>query len=392
MKIFMFGQGDYLNRGCEAIIRSTIGILNRVGEDLDITIASKNYNTDKKYKVKKVNKIISHVKLKKYSIDWFVYIILNKVFKKKVDSHMWTERNAIKECLINDISLSIGGDNYCYGKPFGFFGFDKGVKKHDKPLVFWGCSIAEKIDDYELIEDLSRFDLITARESITYNALIEAGIDKNTKLYPDPAFTLEKEEVKLEINIENGHFIGINVSPLIQNMENESNITYKNYRSLIKYIINNTYMSVLLIPHVFCKTSYDLNPLTQLYSEFRLTGRVFLIDIEYNCMQLKHIISKCRFFIAARTHASIAAYSTCVPTLVVGYSVKARGIARDIFGIEEGYLLPVQQLKDENQLTKAFIDIMEKEDEIKTHLGNFMPSYIEKAWQAGEEVKKLLEN
>ncbi len=53
-----------------------------------------------------------------------------------------------------------------------------------------------------------------------------------------------------------------------------------------------------------------------------------------------------------RTHATIAAYSTGVPTLVVGYSVKARGIARDLFGTEDGYVLPVQQLKESDELTK----------------------------------------
>ena len=62
-----------------------------------------------------------------------------------------------------------------------------------------------------------------------------------------------------------------------------------------------------------------------------------------NCMEIKGIISKCRFFIGARTHSTIAAYSTCVPTLAVGYSIKARGIARDIFGTEDNYVVPVQK-------------------------------------------------
>lgn len=44
------------------------------------------------------------------------------------------------------------------------------------------------------------------------------------------------------------------------------------------------------------------------------------------CGDLKGYISRCRFLVAARTHASIAAYSTGVPALVAGYSVKARGL------------------------------------------------------------------
>jgi polysaccharide pyruvyl transferase WcaK-like protein len=108
-------------------------------------------------------------------------------------------------------------------------------------------------------------------------------------------------------------------------------------------------------------------------------------------MELKGFISRCRFFVGARTHATIAAYSTCVPTLVVGYSVKARGIAKDIFGSEENMVIPVQSLEHEDDLVNAFKYIQENEESIRKHLQDFMPSYIEKAWQAGEEVKKLIE-
>jgi polysaccharide pyruvyl transferase WcaK-like protein len=109
-------------------------------------------------------------------------------------------------------------------------------------------------------------------------------------------------------------------------------------------------------------------------------------------MQLKYIISQCQFFVGARTHATIAAYSTCVPTLAVGYSVKARGIARDIFGTEKNYVIPIQSLEHENDLVDAFKYIQKNKEGIRKYLQDFMPSYIKKAWQAGEEVKKLMEN
>jgi colanic acid/amylovoran biosynthesis protein len=41
-------------------------------------------------------------------------------------------------------------------------------------------------------------------------------------------------------------------------------------------------------------------------------------------------------------------------------------------------------------LIRAFQWLCDHENEIRTHLQNFMPSYIEKAWQAGEEVRKLI--
>ena len=106
--------------------------------------------------------------------------------------------------------------------------------------------------------------------------------------------------------------------------------------------------------------------LPEYYKEYEKTGRVVFFE-DHNCMELKGIISKCRFFVGARTHSTIAAYSMGIPTLVVGYSVKARGIARDLFGGEEGYVLPVQKLT-RDKLISAFKNIMIKEKEIQKKL------------------------
>lgn len=78
----------------------------------------------------------------------------------------------------------------------------------------------------------------------------------------------------------------------------------------------------------------------------------------------------------------IAAYSTGVPTLVMGYSVKARGIARDLFGTEEGYVLPVQSLRRPEELTEAFRGLLDKGDEIRTYMAKILPEYIERAMSA----------
>ena len=103
--------------------------------------------------------------------------------------------------------------------------------------------------------------------------------------------------------------------------------------------------------------------------------------------ELKYIISKCRIFVGARTHATIAAYSMAVPTLVVGYSVKAQGIARDLFGTTENYVLSVQELSHKENLMHAFQWIKKHEVEIRSHLIAYIPKYIAK----GENIKAILE-
>ena len=117
-------------------------------------------------------------------------------------------------------------------------------------------------------------------------------------------------------------------------------------------------------------------------------GRVIVIE-DANAETLKGVISRCRFFIGARTHATIAAYSTCVPTLVVGYSVKAKGIAKDLFGTYENYVMPVQSLANGDELNGAFDWLMAQEDAIRSHLQTIMSDYIRRAYAAADEVKKI---
>ena len=62
----------------------------------------------------------------------------------------------------------------------------------------------------------------------------------------------------------------------------------------------------------------------------------------------------CSFFVGARTHSTIAAYSSGVPTLVIGYSVKSRGIATDLFGTYENYVLPVQEISEPDAMIRAY--------------------------------------
>ncbi|CUP26031.1 Polysaccharide pyruvyl transferase [Catenibacterium mitsuokai] len=108
-----------------------------------------------------------------------------------------------------------------------------------------------------------------------------------------------------------------------------------------------------------------------------------------NCKKLKYIISKCRFFIGARTHSTIAAYSTCVPTLVVGYSIKSIGIARDLFGTDKNYVLSVQNIDDENELVNNFNYFLDNETLIKETLEKQIPNYVLKAKKAKEVINKL---
>ncbi|HOQ38039.1 MAG: polysaccharide pyruvyl transferase family protein [Dethiobacteria bacterium] len=385
--LVLYMHGGSQNRGCEAIVRSTCQIINRT--KANIYLFSNRPEEDLKSKINFICEVKSYCTYKRYSLEH----LLGALTRRLTGNFYFYYKNLVHNCDSETIALSIGGDNYCYdGYPKVLASLNKMLKKRGAKTVLWGCSInPDVLLDRYVVSDLKKYDLITCRDSITYDALLEKGINNNTHLFPDPAFILEKVNLSLPDGFVKDNTVGLNISPLIMKLESKPNIALKNYANLIKYIICNTDMQIALIPHVTRENDNDLVPLTMLYEQFKQTGRVILFGDHYNCMELKGFISRCRIFVGARTHATIAAYSTCVPTLAVGYSVKATGIARDIFGSEERMVISVQELEHENDLLNAFKYIQENEDTIRKHLQNFMPSYKEKSWQAGEKIKELIE-
>ncbi|MBQ8049666.1 MAG: polysaccharide pyruvyl transferase family protein [Oscillospiraceae bacterium] len=384
MRLFLYAHGGSSNHGCEAIVRTTASIF----DGSDIELYSYRISDDYAYGLDAVCQITDPktVRPNKTSLAFLRAYLALKLKGDHLALDLHHERCVLSQRSKNSIALSVGGDNYCCSSAGKYMDHRALLERLGVKTVLWGCSVEPDMIDREMRKDLSRYDLITARESITYEAL--KRLNPNTILVPDPAFTLSCGRGRRPDGSGMRGYIGINVSPLVQELEQSNNITIENYRSLISHILDQTDRDVMLIPHVVWEGNDDRIPLGRLYEEFKDTGRIFLVE-DQNCMQLKDIISGCEFFVGARTHATIAAYSTCVPTLVVGYSVKARGIARDLFGSEEGYVLPVQQLKEKEDLTNAFKSLYSRKDEIRKHLTDMMPGYIRGIDAAREAVQKL---
>ncbi len=376
------------NHGCEAIAVCTYNILKKYVPDSRTELLTKYPllsefgGGGKVYDIYDKITVFPLPSLKKYSFSWFKYQI-SKLKKQDKAVEILSDEIINNDGEIferNDIFISIGGDNYCYGRPASFYAVNKAVHKKQKKSILYGCSIEPKAIDEEMKSDLRQYDKIVVRESLTFNALKENGID-NAVLYPDPAFTLEP----IDSGIKLTNTIGINISPMIYSYSDNESVVFDSFVNLIKYILNNTDCNIALIPHVTAKTTNDLDSLNEIKNVFAKEERISLIA-DTDCQRLKDIISQCRIFIGARTHATIAAYSSCVPTLVCGYSVKAKGIAKDLFGTYKNYVLPVQDLKENNNLTEAFKYISANENDIRNTLKNIMPDYIERAWLSGKEL------
>lgn len=383
-RLIMYPHGGSGNHGCEAIIRGTLKILNFFDEKY---LFSSSVEEDEQWEIDKICKICKQTEpIKKASLGYFMAVIKRYVFKN-MESYDRVAYRKIFSLAKGSVALSIGGDNYCYGVPKHIYFMNKYIYKQNAKLVLWGCSVEPTAIDREMAEDLRKYQLIVARESITYHALKD--VNSNTILCPDPAFFLDRINLPLPKNFIENNMVGINISPLIIKKEKTKGITLENYFQLIDYILDNTKMGITLIPHVCWQYNDDRKPLNILYERYKDTGRVVILD-EHNCMEMKGFIARCRFFVGARTHATIAAYSSCVPTLVVGYSVKARGIARDLFGTEENYVCPVQSLSRSDELIDHFKWVLDREKEIRSHLEATIPEYCKRISLAVEGVRKLV--
>ncbi len=382
--IILYMHAGSGNHGCEAIANSTVKLIAEmrkqrgISTDLPVIIATNSVEEDRKYSLGNLEKkglctLVEDRHIDKKFIAHVLYYVYRKLTgdKESFLRYRFADVFKVYKDKVKDISydtslkplaISIGGDNYCYPELVSdLILAHKVFRKKGFETILWGCSIEpDSLKNPGLIGDLAAYSRIYARESITYNALLNAGfsVDKLV-LRKDPAFELETSKVPDIKGFERGRTVGINLSPMVQEREKSSGITMENYRNFIQYILDNTDNSVALIPHVVWPNSDDRKPLSELYAEFKDTERVVLIK-DLPAQELKGYIASCSFFVGARTHSTIAAYSSGVPTLVIGYSVKSRGIATDLFGTYENYCLPVQELSSPDSLIKGYKWITEQ--------------------------------
>ena len=386
MKLLLFFHSGSKNRGCEAIIYSAIPILRKQFPNDIINLASLDYKSDVNYMAIDHIYDVAPIEINKYSFNWFLSALHVKA--KKDETFMLRKQHSKILNLINshDVFLSVGGDNYCYGEQPWIYEIDKKIKQAGKKLILWGASIGEEDLSEIKIADLKSFDLILARESLTLEILKKNGI-KNVALCADGAFTMDKEELPFPKGWQEGNTIGFNYSPLVYKRNAASAQAAKD---LLKHILDTTEFMICLVPHVMINGNNDYETLLEFYNEFEASGRVLLLPNDLNAIQYKGYIARMRLFIGARTHATIAAYSNFVPTMVLGYSVKSKGISKDIFDYER-LVLGIDEISDANKLIEKFEELKKDENEIREILKKKIPFIQQMAFKSGELLKEYLQ-
>jgi len=388
------GNGSLYNRGCEAILRSTVAMLREEFGPCQFVNAPGPIEHPPEYD--DMDPDIKHVfrtPIKRWSRRWFIHQFQRRLLRRTSQAF----EPYLPEALA---TLAIGGDNYSldYGIPWSFFNANETTLRSGKPLVLWGASVGPfskepKFEKYAA-RALKKVTLICARESETVSYLASLGIEDNVRAVADPAFLLEPDRVTDDqrlLGVLEQPCLGVNLSPLLGRYTRQGSCWKDFAAKCVKALLDSIDMPVVLIPHVMRGQFNDDYAFMEQIRE-QLNGyadRIVLVDRHYNACHLKWIISKVRAFIGARTHATIAALSTHVPAISIGYSVKARGINKDIFGNCD-WLVSLADLHEE-QLTEKTRLLLNKAAQIRVYLSENMPSYKDKARSAARYLREVVE-
>jgi polysaccharide pyruvyl transferase WcaK-like protein len=199
----------------------------------------------------------------------------------------------------------------------------------------------------------------------------------------DTAFLLpaQKLEERFVLPDTRKDTVGINISPLPGYLKDRrvDRGTIDEMARFIERLTGETGYAVLLIPHVTgtFPPNNDYTYMQLIRDRFNDPGTVDLLLPNYNAMQTKYIISRCRFFIGARMQAVIAALSSGVPTVSIGSSPKNRGVNEDIFGHHE-YMLSPNELTAQS-LHAAFSRVAADETRIRSTLAAKIPELRDRA-------------
>lgn len=376
---------DSNNRGCEAIARGTINVL-QLQRDQYIGLST-NISEDNKIGLNKVLELQErpNIGFVTKGIDK-AYRVITSCSAGSMNHHYGLIYNKFLEQMQEeDVCFITGGDMLCYGDNEINYIVDR-LHRQKKKVVLWGASIGAENLTKNKKRILPLFDCITARESITYDLLTkDLGLDK-VYLFPDPAFSLTPKEVDLPDYFEDS-CIGINISNFIH-ADYLKNPFYSSLINMIRYILRSTSHHIVLIPHVLWDNQDDRRVCEYIRRSVNDDSKVHVIDIKgLNYCEIRYMISKCKFFMGARTHSMISAYSTCVPSIAFGYSVKAKGIAKDI-GINDLLVVDYKAVNCEDKLIEAYEYLETKEKQIIDMLHTVIPAYAQKSFQA----KKVIDN
>lgn len=405
MDIFLAGQTNFGNRGCEALVRGTAAMVRQKVHDGRLLCPLDDVERDGRQWPHAESMGVRLVPGPRFPgrIRWWAranrILPLERLglplFALDADTRNLLERSSALIMTGGDIiTLDYGVMSVYQWSRFVENAVDMGV-----PAVLWAASVGpfsarpgiEKV----MTRHLRRYAAITVRETTSLAYLRSIGVD-DACLVADPAFHLTPEPFETGEWLPSGRdTLGLNFSPLIRKFRPDEASAAAMDREIVAFVnkvLQETSLGVLLVPHVGplggAATNSDWHYMKSLTDALSgAGGRVRLAPNTLNAAQLKHLLAQCRYFIGARTHATIAALSQGVPTISIAYSTKAKGINQDLFG-DTRYVLETPRVGADS-LASALGLLQRDEREIRAMLADLVPQWRERALGSVDVLRRV---
>lgn len=409
--IYFAGHDSFGNRGCEALVRSTVMLVRaNLGTDFLFLVPSRHNELDRQQWPDHEQwgvEFVTAPSIPKVVQYWCSALSRTHVFDGLKPPVPKFSKEIEDDIRRSDAVLMIGGDilSTDYGTHSLYFwtSLVERARQLRVPTFLWAASVGpfgnNHLIERAMVQHLKGYQGISVRETSSADYLLEIA-KLHVCVAADPAFHLLSEEPDLE-DIGDVFFdddvLGFNVSPLIARFQSKKigggEEIDQACSAFIRWVLEKTSYSVLLTYHVdpFSGSgNSDYHYMKKLMSTIPSSPRLKLLNQGLNASQLKGVIKRFRFFIGARTHATIAALSMEVPTVSIAYSIKARAINNELFGSQD-FVLETPDLSMAS-LTSSLMLLESRENEIRDLLFTSLERVRERSVKSVYELEKVFHN
>lgn len=383
------------NRGCVALSVSSMyiidEILTKAGVNYKLYLPDSQHGDYKSHKVSINGRTIEYDDLR-YNKG----LSLKDNIKIKIKSII-PNKNSTKIFKDADFILDIGqGDSFAdiYGE-LRFNLIDRIhtiARKYHKPY----CLLPQTIGPFEneiikerAIKSIEKSNLCMARDKQSLDYVTKnVPQQKNVCECIDVAFFLPYETIKQDANYVH---VGINISALLWNggytRDNQFGLKC-DYQALVRQLIDcflkQDKVKVHLVPHVVGAERHIENDYAVSYDLWReyKNPNLILAPFALGPIEIKSYMAGLDFFMGARMHATIGAFSAGVPVVPMAYSRKFNGLFLDT--LSYNHMVDMKTMDNED-IVEIVRNAFERRNELKDTINQRMNGIV-------SERKKVLIN
>lgn len=375
------------NKGCVALSISAIFLIDRILKskkiDYELYLPDSGFRDSKKHNCCIGEKIIEF-----YDCDYPRGINAKDSAKKIVKSLLDAKVSSKQIFKTADFIFDIGqGDSFAdiYGEK-RFQIIDR-IHVIARSLKKPYCLLPQTIGPFKnsqirnkALLSIVRSELCMARDKQSLEFVQENVPQKSDiKEYIDVAFFLPYEKINLgEDNIH----VGLNISGLLWNggytKDNQFGLK-ADYRSVIRavidYFLSIPQVKMHLISHVATgerNVENDYEICYELWREYNNPNLV-IAPFAFGPIEAKSYIAGLDFFMGARMHSTIAAFSSGVPVIPMAYSRKFNGLFADTLAYPHMVDMKIQ---DDSEILSTIKESFENRMALKSEISDRMKGIV----------------